>query len=238
MSGLLCVTGTRGAPGASTLAVASAYTAPVAERVVLVDADPDGGALSATLGIGSAPGLVSLAASARHGLVADELARHVQACSPRFDVLAAPVAPQRCVAALGRLAGCWSELVSSAPTVADLGRWRLNSPALALVDAATSVVLVVDPTVAGVAHARSALEDLQSRCPRVMVVARGGGRYPAAEVAAALGVERVWELRTDRVAAAHLGAVASGRWPRRSVLARDAGELHRAAAWTAEAVPT
>lgn len=237
MSGLLCVTGTRGAPGASTLAVALAYTTPGDDRVVLIDADPDGGTLAPTFGVGATPGLVSLAASARHGLDTVELAAALQPVSPRFDLLAAPTGPEQASAALHRLRDSWRDLLGTTSALADVGRWRPDSPASGLVDVASAVVLVVDPTVAGVAHARAALADLTARCPRVVVAARGSRPYPPVEVAAALDVEAVWEVRPDRFAVAALGAVATGRWPRRSVLARDARQLHDASGWLTEEVP-
>jgi MinD-like ATPase involved in chromosome partitioning or flagellar assembly len=232
------VTGTRGAPGASTLSVALACAASDGERPVLVDADPDGGTFAALFGRSAHPGLVELAASARHGADALDLAGCVQECSPRFDLLAAPANPDQVSAALGRLGGAWSIALDSRSTVADLGRWRPGSPALDLVEAAVAVVLVVEPTVAGVAHATATFDDLSSRCPNVIVAVRGVRPYPPAEVAAALGAEEVVELRTDRFSVGSLAAVATGRWPRRSVLARDAREIHDRIAVAAGRVAT
>lgn len=237
MSGLLCVTGTRGAPGASTLAVALAYTAPVDDRVVVVDADPDGGSLAATLGLAASPGLVSLAAATRHGFNLADLVGSLQLASPRFDLLAAPSSPEQVTSVLRQLGDAWPSLLSGSSAVADVGRWRPDSPARSLVDAATVTVLLVDPSVSGVAHARAAFEDLSSRCDQVVVAARGSKPYPPEDVAATLGVESVWEVRTDRPSAGAIGAVTAGRWPRRNVLARDAAALHSVAEWWSEQVP-
>ena len=58
MSGLICVVGGKGAPGASTVALALALASGRERSVTLVDADPDGGALAARLGFAATPGLV------------------------------------------------------------------------------------------------------------------------------------------------------------------------------------
>ena len=58
MSRLICVAGGKGAPGATTLALAMALTC--AEAVTLVDADPDGGDVAPLIGLPSSPGLVTL----------------------------------------------------------------------------------------------------------------------------------------------------------------------------------
>ena len=205
---------------------------------MLIDADPDGGTFAALFGRSAHPGLVELAASARHGVDALDLAGCVQKCSPRFELLGAPPTPDQVSAALGRLGGTWSNALGDRSAVADLGRWRPGSPSLDLVEAAVAVVLVVEPTVAGVAHATAAFDDLSGRCPNVTVAARGARPYPLAEVAAALGAEDVVELRTDRLVVATLATVATGRWPRRSVLARDARQIHDRIAVAAGRVAT
>ena len=60
------LTSVAGAPGVSTLAVGIAATWPEAgRRRVLVEADADGGRLGTVLGVGTEPGLMSLAVAAR-----------------------------------------------------------------------------------------------------------------------------------------------------------------------------
>src|SRR5262249_57798282 len=63
---LVVVAGGKGAPGATTtaLGLASAWTG---QRRVVVEADPDGGVLAARLGLGLAPGLMTVAAAPRPG---------------------------------------------------------------------------------------------------------------------------------------------------------------------------
>jgi len=67
MSGLICIAGGKGSPGATTLALALALSDP--EPVTLVDADPDGGDLAAWLGLSATPGFVSLANFSSNGRV-------------------------------------------------------------------------------------------------------------------------------------------------------------------------
>ncbi len=68
MSRLVCVTGAKGSPGATTLAAALASSVPTdTGRVLLIDADPDGGNLAAVFGAGTNPGMVTLAAATGTG---------------------------------------------------------------------------------------------------------------------------------------------------------------------------
>lgn len=223
MSGLVCVAGSKGSPGATTLAVALASSVPTdSGRVLLIDADPDGGDLAAMLGGATNPGLVTLAAATRHGFARDEVARHVQPIGDTISLLAAPPSPDQAASTLASLGRGFAESLSDTPAVADLGRWRPNSPAAELVRAAAATVLVVRPTVAGVAHARWAFADLSSRCRRVVVTTRGERPYGPDEVAAALGAESAVFVPVDRTA---VSVLAGGRWSRRAPLGRAARAL-------------
>lgn len=223
MSGLVCVVGSKGSPGATTLAVALASSVPTAAgRAVLIDADPDGGDLAAMLGGATNPGLVTLAAATRHRFAHDEVERHVQPIGDTISLLAAPPSPDQAASTLASIGRGLSESLSETPAVADLGRWRPNSPAAELVRAAAATVLVVRPTVAGVAHARWVFTDLSSRCRRVVVATRGERPYGPEEVATALGAESAVFVPVDRAA---VSVLAGGRWARRSPLGRAARAL-------------
>lgn len=223
MSGLVCVTGSKGSPGATTLAIALATSVPPdAGRVLLVDADPDGGDVAALLGGGSNPGLVTLAAATRHRFALAEVERHVQPVGDNVALLAAPPGPDQAASTLVNLGPGFAESLTQTRAVADLGRWRPDSPAADLVRAATATVLVVCPTVAGVAHARSVFADLSSRCRRVVVATRGERPYGPDEVAAAVGAESVVVVPVDRAA---VSVLAGGRWARRAPLGRTARVL-------------
>lgn len=75
--------------------------------------------------------------------------------------------------------------------IADVGRWQLRSPASDLVREAVATVLVIKPSLDGVAHARSQVADLQRICRRVEVACVGDRPYGADEVADALAVDHV-----------------------------------------------
>ena len=88
MSGLICVAGGKGAPGASTVALALALASGPERSVTLVDGDPDGGALAARLGVAATPGLVSLSAAARHGFRPELIGLHTQHIRPGVEFIA------------------------------------------------------------------------------------------------------------------------------------------------------
>jgi MinD-like ATPase involved in chromosome partitioning or flagellar assembly len=223
MSGLVCVTGSKGSPGATTLAAALASSVPTESgRVLLIDADPDGGDLAALFGAATNPGLVTLAAATRHRFELDDVERHTQLLGDAVALLAAPPSPEQAAATLTSLGRPFAESLSQSTAVADLGRWRPDSPAAELVRAATATVLVVHPTIAGVAHARTVFEDLSSRCRRVVVATRGERPYRPDEVAAAVGAESAVALPGDR---ATVSMLVVGRRPRRTPLGRTARAL-------------
>jgi hypothetical protein len=120
---------------------------------------------------------------------------------------------------------CFAEYLASGPTIVDVGRWRSDSAASELVSAAASTVLVIHPTVAGVAHARSQYEDLAGRCSDVVVACRGDRPYDATEVAEAIGCGTATVIPVDRVGASMLSGAPKERWLRRTPLARSARGL-------------
>lgn len=224
MSGLICIAGGKGSPGATTLALALALSD--SEPVSLVDADPDGGDLAAWLGISATPGLVSLAAAVRHSFSSDELARHLQHVQNGMRLLGSPSSPEQVEASLSSLGRPFAQILAAGPAIADIGRWRSGSPATELVGAAHAIVLVVHPTVPGVAHARYQYEDLRTRCANVLVACRGDRPYNAAEVAEAIGCATAFSIPTDRVGASMLTGSTRDRWLRRTPLLRSARDLH------------
>jgi len=226
MSGLVCVTGSKGAPGATTLALTLALASPNSSQVVLVDADCDGGDLASVLGLSSAPGLVTLAATTRHRFASQEIEHHVQRVASSVSLLAAPSDAEQTASALIGLGRAFVESLAGSTVVADLGRWRSSSPSSEFARAALATVLVVHPTVAGVAQARSVLAEVSRHCPRVLVATRGERPYGAEEVAAAIGCDEVVVLPIDRAGAALVAAGHGGRWTRRSPLMRTGRDLN------------
>ena len=222
MSSLICVAGGKGAPGASTVALALALAAGSDRQVTLVDADPDGGGLAARLGASSTPGLVSMSAAGRHGFHPDLIDHHTQALTNSVALLLAPPSCEQTSGALANLGRPFTEALATRASIADVGRWRLRSPASDLVSTADAALLVIHPTLEGVAHARSQLDDLQQVCEQVSVVCVGDRPYGAAEVADALEVDAVAVVPADRRGATLIGSGGvSERWVNRSPLMRS-----------------
>jgi hypothetical protein len=221
MSGLICVAGGKGAAGASTVAIALALASGPERSVTLVDADPDGGALAARFGVASTPGLVSLSAAARHGFRPDLIGPHTQHIRSGVELIAGPPSAEQLSSALGGLGRPFAQALAAIDAIADVGRWQLRSPATDLVREAVATVLVIRPSLEGVAHARCQVVDLQRICRRVEVAIVGDQPYGANEVADALAVDQVTMVPCDRRGAALLGTEpVSGRWGNRSPLMR------------------
>lgn len=223
MSGLTCVVGGKGAPGATTLALALALTVRSTHEdpVVLVDADPDGGDMAARLGLPSSPGLVTLAAAARRGLDTEDIFHSTRDVFPGVQLLAAPSSPEQSSSSLMALRRALAAVLDGRTSVVDVGRWTPRSPASDLVAAATAAVLVIHPSLSGVAHARYQFEQLATACPNVVVACLGSRPYDESHVADVLGTQQVVALPVDRHGAHHLFArPRSDRWLRRSPLLR------------------
>jgi len=222
MSGLICVAGGKGAPGASTVALALALATGSDRPVTLIDADPDGGGLAARLGAPSTPGLVSMSAAARHGFQPDLIDHHIQALTNSVTLLLAPTSAEQTSSALAGLGRPFAEALASRVAIADVGRRRPRSPATALVGEAGVTVLVIHPTLEGVAHARSQLDDLRRTCGSISIVCVGDHPYGPGDVAEALAVDDVSVVPVDRRGSMLLGSgAASDRWVNRSPLMRS-----------------
>lgn len=260
---MVAVVGAKGAPGATTSAVALALGWPRA--VLLVDADPAGGDLAAGwLGgrVGLDRGLLSFAAATRHtdtpGVA--ELAAHVVGVPDAPRVLVLPGLAHAGQAG-GLQAQVWTRLLAAAtapwpsaePTpdpggegaagvrvdvLADCGRVGPVTP-WPLLASAGVVLLATRPTLRGVHHARHALAALTAAIGdvgRVRLLVCGPGPYEPAEVGRAVGLEVAVTLPADATAAQVLSDGASpGRgWPR-TLLVRAAQTAARPVAAAAEA---
>jgi MinD-like ATPase involved in chromosome partitioning or flagellar assembly len=231
---LIAVGSVRGAPGATTLAVALAAVWDRAGHApFLVEADPDGGVLAARFGLGHHPSLTELGVRARSNLDLDDVWASAQALpAPRSGdgvpvVVAHPSADQ-CQATLRSVGGRLGGLLDSLAThdvIVDVGRLRPGSPALALVEAATVVLVVLRPR----------LEDIDAVGQRITALNEGGHArlvvvgerpYPATDVAAALGVGVIGVIADDaRSAAALAGDGGSANGLGRLPLLRSARAL-------------
>jgi hypothetical protein len=194
-----------GAPGATSLVMALARQ--VHGRVLVIEADPDGGCLAAREDLAVRPGLTDLAATCRLGLDdPEEIWHYAQPAAGGVPVVVAHPGADAVVAALraasSPLASALSRLGAAAVFV-DVGRYRQGSPALPLAAAADRRLVVSRPTLdalALLAHRSPLLDGLGKHT----VVSVGHRPYRAKEV------ERV----TQRPVVA-LPAQAEGRWTAR-----------------------
>jgi MinD-like ATPase involved in chromosome partitioning or flagellar assembly len=211
---LVTVGSVRGGPGATTVAVGlAAVWARRGRAPFLVEADPDGGVLAARFGLGHRPSLTELGARARTSIHPDDVWSAAQALpAPGADrpvpvVVAHPSADQ-CQAALRTVGSRLGTLLDSLPdhdVIADVGRLRPGSPALALVEESSLLLVVL----------RSRLEEIDAVAQRITalnerglarLVLIGARPYPAAEVSSVLGVGVAGVVTDDeRSAAAYRG---------------------------------
>ena len=211
----------RGSPGttALSLAVAAAWPTPGVRQKVLVEADPAGGVLALRLGIPEDPGLVSLAAAARHGLDRDELLDHAQALPGGLAVIPAPssiaVASQLLATSAAGL-GRWFADLSDVLVVADAGRLSPVAESARLVRAADLVVMVAAP-VADQLHAGAQQLGVLGAATSVGWCLVGGGSYQPRAVEDAYGIPVLGTIPDDARGAEMLFGAASfkriGRTP-------------------------
>ncbi|MEU4926945.1 hypothetical protein AB0G54_10640 [Streptomyces yokosukanensis] len=189
---LIALAADKGSPGVTTAAVALAAVWP--RRVLLAETDPAGGDLvyrsTAAHGgpLNPNTGLLSIAATARRGLVPDQLWDHVQPLSGGLEVLVGlGVAEQ----AAG-LASLWPTLGHSfasladsphapADVVADCGRISGDTPAVELFPHAALVLLLSRTEPEALARVRDRAAHLSTRL-------HGGARGAAALATPLIGV--------------------------------------------------
>lgn len=233
---VIAVCSAKGAPGATTTALALALAWPLnGGSVLLVDADPAGadlasGYLQGATGPGAGAGAVATARSdlvdAVHGsaVALDATGSRLLLAGP------APLPPTRPGAApvWSRLRELDSTGGESWTVLVDVGRLPAGADA-SLLAAADLVVLVTGSSLRAVAAARPAAtvlrtaEPAHSSSPRGWLLVVGERRpYPADEVASSLGLPLLGSLAWDPRAAVVLSDGASaGRWFARTALMRS-----------------
>lgn len=228
----------KGAPGGTTIATALATFWP-ADRRLLVEADPEGGALAARFSLAVEPGLVSLAAASRGGVSEALLARHSQSLPDGLAVLPAPVLPEQVRAALAMTAAPLATglaALADAGVVIDVGRAWPADVVAPLVDVADAVILVCRPSVEELQQVGALVDGYRAHVPRVGLVLVGESPYSPAEVGAAVdpaSADIVWGVvPEDRRQAEILNGQRGGwNWAgRRLPLVRAAAELAQAVA--------
>ena len=230
---VLAVSSVKHSPGATTLALAltTAWSSvEVSEHppVILVEADPAGGDLGARLGVGLDPGLVALAASARHAGSDLDVLASTQPLPCGGATVLGPTNPQQAEAALSAIGGprlCES-LRRLGDGVVDCGRWDLGSRATDVMRAADLTLVVIRPDVAGVEHLLERLESLQAVVGQRLAIALLGERpYGVDSIREATGVPMVVTFAVDRDGVEAISGGSTARSVRRSRLVRSARSI-------------
>lgn len=122
---LVAVVSVKGSPGVTTFSLALAARWPVPARTLVVEADPSGGDIALRFSLASTPGLVSLAAAARHSSDSALVWQHAQSLPGGLPVVSAPPDADGARAALSALA--------EPITGAGLIRAAANPPGMAVI---------------------------------------------------------------------------------------------------------
>ena len=188
---LVAVVSAKGSPGVTTLGLGLAARWPHPEAV-LVEADPAGGDLSARFGLPHEPGLAAMALAARHRDTQQDPVEWLQQLPCGVGVVLAPpgAAARASVSALAsRGVPLLKQLAGERAVVVDAGRWEPESPAGPLLAAADVVLLLARPSLEEIGQAQARARALRQLAGDVrLVLAAGRGRWPAGEVAAAVGL--------------------------------------------------
>lgn len=249
---LIAVAGAKGAVGVTTVAYALArQLTGGGDPSLFVEADPDGGAVAARLGLSEEPGLASMAAGIHHEAACADSGRHVQQGRGGPPMVLLPSAPGYATAVLRTLSEWLSGLGGPAQqeghgvaalhhVVADVGRLRGESAALPLLLGAERLVVVVRPTLEGADAVAVRLAELGELRNRVGLVTMGDGPYGGDELARLLSVRHLGRLPHERSAIGSAWAARGGRSSRPGPFLRamaPIAEVLRAADWPAVGEP-
>jgi hypothetical protein len=214
-----------GAPGATTTVLALAAVWPTDRRLLVIEADPDGGVLAARRGLTSQLGLVDVVASLLRGRRAVD--EHAQPLGGTVEIVVAPTAAEQLRATLGAVdEDRWTALLRGGPSnpddrdvVVDCGRLRAGSATIGAARCADVALLVARPRLDQVALLQAGVPALRHAGVDPHVVLIDDGPYDANDVAVAAGVSIAGVLPRDRRTAAALnGEVARQRLGRSRLL--------------------
>jgi MinD-like ATPase involved in chromosome partitioning or flagellar assembly len=197
---LLAVASLHGSPGASTLAAALGHELNRGGRAtLLVEADPDGGVLAARYDLPLSPSLTDLAGAARRTVEVSELAKYAQRLGGILPVVVAHPSAEQTASALRASAASLAQTFVAADfnVVADVGRWRPDSPSLSIIEAASTVLVVARPSLEDVVRLTS-LASSGSVRDRVQVVLVGERPYDATQVTEATALSVLTTLPVVR----------------------------------------
>jgi hypothetical protein len=200
---------------------------PVPGHAIVAELDAAGGSLVARHDLAPQPGLTELAVAGRRGLDPATVLRHCRRLPSGAVALVSPVNPEQVISALTVLGpdlGWALDAIEDAAVLADCGRIDRRSPAMDVVHAAPHVIIVVAPTLEGVAYAHARMEVLASVPGRRAVMTIGDRPYRPDDVGVALGLPVIGSLAYDPAGAIQLN---SGRSSRRNDLCRTAAGVAR-----------
>ncbi|MCP3800698.1 chromosome partitioning protein [Allokutzneria sp. A3M-2-11 16] len=207
---LVAVASVKGSPGVSVFSLALAACWPAPARTLLIEADPSGGDVGVRMGMATTPGLVSLAAAARHAEDLLVVWQHAQVLPLGLPVVAAPADGDRARTALSALTsepGTGTRLVraiaSEAVVIVDCGRIEAGSPGLPLARCADALILLSRAHAADLAHLAHRLPAIGGWTPQPVLLLVGNG-YSPAEVARELRVAPLGRIPDDPRGAALL----------------------------------
>ena len=218
----------RSSPGVTTAMLACGSVWP--DRVLLVEASEDGGALAPRFGLTVEPGLTTLAAASRHGSnghgPAGVLAGHVQALpgTERITGLVGPTSLEEAQALLRTAAGRLADLLGavSEDVLIDAGRLPATPLAGPLLARADRLLLVVRPRTEELTALAHRLAHLTGLGPPPELLLVGDRPYGPDEIADTLQVPVVGVLAHDPDTADAFGAAGPVRRLGRSPLLRSA----------------
>lgn len=215
----------KGAPGATTLALAMACAkSSAAADAVLVEADCAGGDLAALLGLHLDPGIVSLAAACRHHSAVPDPRTHGQRLPAGGWALVGSTDPTQASAALStlvpRLRAALDDAAANA--VVDCGRWTPSTPTAPLLREMTATAVCLRSSIGAIEAVRVRAADLwEATGGRVGLVLVGQNRYRADQIEACTRLPVIGEVPWDRRGHARLCGAATGK-PNRSPMVRAA----------------
>ncbi|MGH9153139.1 MAG: hypothetical protein ACRD03_12235 [Acidimicrobiales bacterium] len=166
------------------------------DGALVVEADPYGGDIAARARVPLEPGLLTMAAAGRHPT--SPLPIHAQPLPSGAQAIVAPTDPHQASTALAAIA---SRLVpalrSNGTAFVDCGRWSPVTAVTELLASCDMVVMVAEPTVAGIEHVLARRDALRSVARRLAVLLVGDRPYGPGETEAALDLPLVGPFPVD-----------------------------------------
>ncbi len=230
---LVCFASQKGSPGTTltALTVAAAWPGAGEHRRVFVEADRAGGALALRYGIGTEPGLLTLAAAVRSDPAVD-LRAHAQPVPGGLPAVIGPDSPaqvEATLAAAGDSLGKWLG-EQDGTVIADIGRFESTGTAHPFIAHATTVAVVARPVAEQLQPAVHTIRRLGLETDRVGWVLIGDQPHGVAEVEASFNIPVLGVVASDRRTADALSTGNGGRRVDKSALVRSSATLAEALA--------